>query len=609
MDKDSEVTSDGYFEKAEVAFKKVRATVEYVEHHEKLEKSEKSLEERKRISNNLKKNLELEYAKIDEKYQEELEEEATARKRAVLIKKKIENSTDYYEQEYYKSYYDHLIRKSNPKKAFFKSAGKGAIKGVATMVLFEMTGLIPKSEPNITIPKSSKFYKDTRYPISAEDLYVISVNDPEYYKDNSHLYKVTGELNPKAGLYNKKIEDPVILKHMTEYHNNTLTNNEKLGDGLGNLIGYIGYVGANKLLNRLDAHIYKNSNSSLVSANKITNEEQLLLENKVNSVQRNVLINNVKTGETTKAYQNITTYPDGSMSISQKNLTTGEISFQGINSSGQRVFETSLTPHEANTLIGANSSSKMLVGNGAVSQSVISKVSYQTGNNSLVLYDKTPVPVATNGALVPPLTTNRALATVPLLTDGANKVVSKLPYNPVLKSPVKYPNYTSVQNEVVKEFNNSKLYDVVPEMSEIDMQRGTLVNNSYIKNPSAKDITKYVNNTNYLGTGGKKGALNGEYMYAIDANNNIIIGNRVTNQVVKKHGLPHPTLLGGKNPQVQGAGIIEIRGGKIYKIDNASGHFQPGTESLKRTEEVFHEKIPSKYFSNGFEGFKTYDNK
>ena len=163
--------------------------------------------------------------------------------------------------------------------------------------------------------------------------------------------------------------------------------------------------------------------------------------------------------------------------------------------------------------------------------------------------------------------------------------------------------YTPVQNEVVEEFNNSKLYSVVPEMSEIDMKRGTLVNNSYIKNPSAKDITTYVNNTNYLGTGGKKGALNGEYMYTIDTNNNIIIGNRVTNQVVKKYGLPHLTLLGGKNPQVQGAGIIEIRGGKIYKIDNASGHFQAGTE------EVFREKIPSKYFSNDFEGFKTYDNK
>ena len=167
--------------------------------------------------------------------------------------------------------------------------------------------------------------------------------------------------------------------------------------------------------------VWLTSVPSLVSASGVTNEEQLLLENKVNSIQGKVFINDGTPGGTTMAYQNRTTYPNGSMTISQKNLTTGETSFQGINPLGQRVFETSLTPHEANTLIGANSSSKMLVGNGAVSQSVISKVSYQTGNNSLVLYDKTPVPV-TNGTLVAPLTTNRALATVPLLTDGANKV-------------------------------------------------------------------------------------------------------------------------------------------------------------------------------------------
>ena len=41
---------------------------------------------------------------------------------------------------------------------------------------------------------------------------------------------------------------------------------------------------------------------SLVSANKITNEEQLLLENKVNTVQGKVLINDGTPGETTKAY-------------------------------------------------------------------------------------------------------------------------------------------------------------------------------------------------------------------------------------------------------------------------------------------------------------------
>ena len=204
--------------------------------------------------------------------------------------------------------------------------------------------------------------------------------------------------------------------------------------------------------------VWLTSVPSLVSASGVTNEEQLLLENKVNSVQGKVFINDGTPGGTTKAYQNITTYPDGSMSILQKNLTTGEISFQGINSSGQRVFETSLTPHEANTLIGANSSSKMLVGNGAVSQSVISKVSYQTGNNSLVLYDKTPVPVATNGTLVPPLTTNRALATVPLLTDGAvSQVASKLPYNPVLKSPVKYPNLTDSENKFLNDYMDKEI--------------------------------------------------------------------------------------------------------------------------------------------------------
>ena len=140
--------------------------------------------------------------------------------------------------------------------------------------------------------------------------------------------------------------------------------------------------------------VWLTSVPSLVSDSEVTNEEQLLLENKVNSVRSEVFINNVKTGETTKAYQNITTYPDGSMSISQKNLTTGEISLQKINPLGQRISEASLTPYEANTLIGANSSSKMLVGNGAVSQ-VASKVG-QVQNN-------------------------------------------RLPYKPVLELPVKYP--------------------------------------------------------------------------------------------------------------------------------------------------------------------------
>ncbi|QQS87908.1 hypothetical protein [Fusobacterium canifelinum] len=353
MDKDSEVTADGYFEEGKAVLKKAGAASSYGKLYEELEESGKSPEEINRILAKGNKDLKLEFGEIDKELQKELDEEKDAGKRALLVKKKIENSTDPYEQEYYKGYYNHLIRKSNPKEAFFNSAGKGAVEAVETILIFRMFGIIPKSKPNITIPKSSKFYKDTRYPISAEDLYVISVNDPEYYKDNSHLYKVTGELNVKAGLYNKKIEDPVILKHMTGYHNNTLTSNEKLGYSVGNLGTYV--VG-NKILNRLDAYIYKNSNSSLVSANKITNEEQLLLENKVNSVQGKVFINDGTPGGTTIARQTILTDSSGNMINFQNNLTTGELSLQGINSSGQRIFEKSLTPYPANALIGTSTS-------------------------------------------------------------------------------------------------------------------------------------------------------------------------------------------------------------------------------------------------------------
>ena len=78
------------------------------------------------------------------------------------------------------------------------------------------------------------------------------------------------------------------------------------------------------------------------------------------------------------------------------------------------------------------------------------------------MYDKSkilPVPVATNGTLVPPLTTNRALATVPLLTNGANKVGqvqnNRLPYKPVLALPVKYP-IKSESGVTLKNANNTK---------------------------------------------------------------------------------------------------------------------------------------------------------
>ena len=200
--------------------------------------------------------------------------------------------------------------------------------------------------------------------------------------------------------------------------------------------------------------VWLTSVPSLVSDSEVTNEEQLLLENKVNSVQRNVFINNVKTGEITIGYQKRITYSNGSMSISQKNLTTGERSLQKINPSGQRVFEKTLTPYNANTLIGASSSSKMLVGNRAVSQ-VASKVG-QVQNN-------------------------------------------RLPYKPVLALPVKYPIKSKSGVTIYKDYaigsRGAKYIEVgVSNNKEIVYKNS---NGSYFKltdkgleNISSKDVIK-----------------------------------------------------------------------------------------------------------------------
>ena len=376
-----------------------------------------------------------------------------AKKELPILKEKIDKEKSPEIKNLLIARYGYLEKEAYPFDTFMKELSKGTGKGFVTGIVIKAAMNTPQGKAIVigatAIKLGYDIYKGTKEEpkiaitfTQANDIKKIA---PEFYKDAENLFRIG---------YKSEVSNSALIGAAENYYKNNKTPDGKIGDIAGFLAGAkVGGDFAGKGLNRLGT----NSNSSLVSANKITNEEQLLLENKVKTVQGNVFINNVKTGETTKAYQNITTYPDGSMSILQKNLTTGEISFQGINSSGQRVFETSLTPHEANTLIGANSSSKMLVGNGAVSQSVISRVSYQTGNNSLVLYDKTPVPVTTKGTLVPPLTTNRALATVPLLTDGANKVVSKLPYNPVLKSPIKYPNLTYDENKFLNDYMNKEM--------------------------------------------------------------------------------------------------------------------------------------------------------
>ena len=153
--------------------------------------------------------------------------------------------------------------------------------------------------------------------------------------------------------------------------------------------------------------------------------------------------------------------------------------------------------------------------------------------------------------------------------------------------------FLSGKGSSLPENDAGRLYSVDPSMFPDDEMAGVLQNGEYINNPTATNINDYISEgSNYLGNKN----MNGQYMYVIDTEGNIIIGTRGGQR------MPHPTLIGGSNPLVQAAGIIEIRGGKIYSINNASGHYKPGNECLNVIIDFFSE-LPQNIFSKDFIGY------
>lgn len=142
--------------------------------------------------------------------------------------------------------------------------------------------------------------------------------------------------------------------------------------------------------------------------------------------------------------------------------------------------------------------------------------------------------------------------------------------------------------------NYSPYYHVEKSMHQYDIDSGTYHNGKYDLNPTAKKLEEMING-NYIGS---KKMNDDSLTYAIDQNGNIIVGKRNGNG---KNGLPtpHPTLIGGKDPIVQMAGMLKIRGGKIYSYDDRSGHFKPNPQSMKVADEVFG-KLPQQLFHKDF---------
>ncbi len=133
-------------------------------------------------------------------------------------------------------------------------------------------------------------------------------------------------------------------------------------------------------------------------------------------------------------------------------------------------------------------------------------------------------------------------------------------------------------------------------MRAADEAAGVLVDGRYIKNPTARNLADLMTETGRIGSS----RTSGQFMYVVDETGDITIGTRAGQR------MPHPTLIGGANPSVQGAGSVDIRGGRIFSVDNASGHFKPGAGSLEAAERAFR-KLPTGAFHRKCQGYLHFE--
>jgi len=107
-------------------------------------------------------------------------------------------------------------------------------------------------------------------------------------------------------------------------------------------------------------------------------------------------------------------------------------------------------------------------------------------------------------------------------------------------------------------------------------------NTGYFKNPTATDLASAVNGNRIMFNGN---SAEGTMTYVMDKDGNIIFGKRINPNDSRKRA-PHPTLIGGKDPQVQCAGMITFHKGRIASVDDRSGHFRPNSKSLEKVNQA-----------------------
>ena len=159
---------------------------------------------------------------------------------------------------------------------------------------------------------------------------------------------------------------------------------------------------------------------------------------------------------------------------------------------------------------------------------------------------------------------------------------------------------------IIPTFETTKPWSVVGrERTGGGLPPSVEVSRVYRTHPLRQDLTS---NMEDLRTGRAPITLSfpsgsGEVMYVITEDYRLVIAARSGHQ----RDLPHPTLIGGIDPEALSAGIVEFADNRIKKVHiNASGHFRPNSPSSIEVSLGLFARLPRNVFHARFEGFSIY---
>ena len=274
------------------------------------------------------------------------------------LKYQIFNEKDPNEKIALESRMKYLIRESNQLDSFLengkeflhsatKQAPEGALKGLA----FSAASKVKMSGPLLFLLTSENLNSNedaVLHDMRKKNIKDISPDEEKYIKDFPEYYEdenIASRINILKIEWNKTERNNDIAN----YYSNKGTD---ISRGLGSFVGDFGGMIAGGIAGEIA--ISKTTNTFRGNLNTSTNI------NNYKEFPNKVFINDGTPGGTTIARQTILTDSSGNMIKLQDNLTTREISLQKINPLGQQVFEKTLTPYEANALIGTSTSTSAL---------------------------------------------------------------------------------------------------------------------------------------------------------------------------------------------------------------------------------------------------------